>query len=82
MFVSCQTQTDYNLHLSEMEILAQPLCETLLPLDRQRLPPPLFVTQKGCRSEFQNPPIKSFTSKKIASIASLSQLVQHEKKKS
>jgi hypothetical protein len=35
-----------------MEILAQPLCET-----------PLFVTQKGCRSEFQTPPIKSFTSK-------------------
>jgi hypothetical protein len=30
---------------------------------RQCLPPPLFVTQKGCRSEFQNPPIKSFTSK-------------------
>jgi hypothetical protein len=27
------------------------------------LPPPLFVTQKGCRSEFQDPPIKSFTSK-------------------
>jgi hypothetical protein len=24
---------------------------------------PLYVTQKGCRSEFQNPPIKSFTSK-------------------
>jgi hypothetical protein len=32
----------------EMEILAQPLC----------------VTQKGYRSEFQNLPIKSFTSKK------------------
>jgi hypothetical protein len=30
---------------------------------RQCLPPPLFVTQKGCRSEFQNPPIKRFTSK-------------------
>jgi hypothetical protein len=30
---------------------------------RQCLPPPLFVTQKGCRSEFQDPPIKSFTSK-------------------
>jgi hypothetical protein len=29
---------------------------------RQCLPPPLFVTQKGCRSEFQTPPIKSFTS--------------------
>jgi hypothetical protein len=29
---------------------------------RQCLPPPLFVTQKGCRSEFQNAPIKSFTS--------------------
>jgi hypothetical protein len=29
---------------------------------RQCLPPPLFVTQKGCRSEFQDPPIKSFTS--------------------
>jgi hypothetical protein len=29
----------------------------------QCLPPPLFVTQKSCRSEFQNPPIKSFTSK-------------------
>jgi hypothetical protein len=29
------------------------------------LPPPLFVTQKGCRSEFQDPPIKSFTSKKF-----------------
>jgi hypothetical protein len=26
-------------------------------------PPPLLVTQKGCRSEFQDPPIKSFTSK-------------------
>jgi hypothetical protein len=30
---------------------------------RQCLPPPLFVTQKDWRSEFQNPPIKSFTSK-------------------
>jgi hypothetical protein len=30
---------------------------------KQCLPPPLFVTQKGCQSEFQTPPIKSFTSK-------------------
>jgi hypothetical protein len=28
----------------------------------ETLLPPLFVTQKGCRSEFQDPPIKSFTS--------------------
>jgi hypothetical protein len=39
-----------------MEILAQPLCETVFT-------PLLFVTLKGCRSEFQTPPIKSFTSK-------------------
>jgi hypothetical protein len=44
--------------LSEMEILGQPLCETVFAP-----PPPLFVTRKGCRSEFQTPPIKSFTSK-------------------
>jgi hypothetical protein len=31
--------------------------------DSVYLPPPLFVTRKGCRSEFQDPPIKSFTSK-------------------
>jgi hypothetical protein len=33
------------------------------PTRPECLPPPLFVTQKGCRSEFQDPPIKSFTSK-------------------
>jgi hypothetical protein len=31
---------------------------------RQCLPPPLFVTQKGCRSQFQNPPIKISLQKK------------------
>jgi hypothetical protein len=57
-----------NLHLSEMEILAQPLWETLLPLDSRVFTPTTFRhTQKGCRSEFQNPPIKKFTSKTIFS---------------
>jgi hypothetical protein len=31
-FKRCRVK-QINLHLSEMEILAQPLCETLLPLD-------------------------------------------------
>jgi hypothetical protein len=30
-------------------------------------PNSVFVTQKGCRSEFQDPPIKSFTSKTMVS---------------
>jgi hypothetical protein len=33
------------------------------PLDPTVFTPTTFVTQKGCRSEFQNAPIKSFTSK-------------------
>jgi hypothetical protein len=41
-----------NLHLSEMEILAQPLCETLLPLDPIVFTPTTFHKKFLCDTTF------------------------------
>jgi hypothetical protein len=49
-----------NLHLSEMEILAQPLCETLLPLDPTVFTPTTFRHTKRLPIRISRPSHKKF----------------------
>jgi hypothetical protein len=53
-----------NLHLSEMEILAQPLCETLLSLDPIVFTPTTFRHTKRVPIRISKPSHKKFHFKK------------------
>jgi hypothetical protein len=57
-----------NLHLSEMEILAQPLCETLLPLDPTVFTPTTFRHTKRLPIRISKPFHKKFHFKKSYSL--------------
>jgi hypothetical protein len=57
-----------NFHLSEMEILAQPLCETLLPLDPIVFTPTTFRHTKRLPIRISRPSHKKFHFKKAQEI--------------
>jgi hypothetical protein len=54
-----------NLHLNEMEILAQPLCETLLPLDAIVFTPTIFRHTKRLPISISKPSHKKFHFKNL-----------------
>jgi hypothetical protein len=56
-----------NLHLSEMEILAQPLCETLLPRDPTLFTPATFRHRKRLPIRISKPSHKKFHFKNLVS---------------